>query len=41
MDLKEIGWKCVDWIFLAYDRDQWQAVNSVMNLGSNNRQGIS
>ena len=28
MDLKEIGWKRVDWIFLAYDRDQWQAVNT-------------
>jgi len=31
----------MDWIFPAYDRDQWQAVNTVMNLGSNNRQGIS
>jgi hypothetical protein len=24
MDLKEIGWKDVDWINLAYDRDQWR-----------------
>jgi len=23
MDLKEIGWKAVDWIHLAKDRDQW------------------
>jgi hypothetical protein len=32
MDLREIGWR-VDWIRLAKDRDQWQAVvNMVMNL---------
>jgi hypothetical protein len=24
MDLKEIGWEDVDWIYLAQDRDQWQ-----------------
>jgi hypothetical protein len=23
MDLTEIGWKCVDWIHLAQNRDQW------------------
>jgi hypothetical protein len=23
MDLKEIGWESVDWIYLAQDRDQW------------------
>jgi hypothetical protein len=33
MDLREIGWKRVDWIHLAQDRDQWRAlVNTVMNL---------
>jgi hypothetical protein len=33
MDLREIGWDCVDWIKLAEDRDQWRAlVNTVMNL---------
>jgi hypothetical protein len=32
-NLREIGWKGVDWIHLAQDRDQWQAlVNTVMNL---------
>jgi hypothetical protein len=33
MDLREIGWKCVDRIHLAQDSDQWRAiVNTVMNL---------
>jgi hypothetical protein len=33
MDPKEIGWKGVDWIHLAYDGDQWWAVvNIVMSL---------
>jgi hypothetical protein len=33
MDLREIGWDGMDWIDLAEDRDQWQAlVNTVMNL---------
>jgi hypothetical protein len=33
MDLREIGWHGMDWIDLAYDRDQWMAlVNTVMNL---------
>jgi hypothetical protein len=32
-DLREIGWKRVDWIQLAQDRDRWRAlVNTVMNL---------
>jgi hypothetical protein len=32
MDLREIGWEGVDWIHLAQDRDQWQAlVNMIMN----------
>jgi hypothetical protein len=33
MDLREIGWDGVNWINLAQDRGQWQAVvNMVMNL---------
>jgi hypothetical protein len=33
MDLREIGWGCVEWIHLAQDRDRWWAVvNEVMNL---------
>jgi hypothetical protein len=32
MDLKEIGWGGMDWIYLAQDRDQWRAlVNTVTN----------
>jgi hypothetical protein len=33
MDLREIGWDGMDWIYLAQDRDQWRyLVNTVMNL---------
>jgi hypothetical protein len=33
MDLREIGWDCMDWIDLAQYRDQWRALlNRVMNL---------
>jgi hypothetical protein len=33
MDLREIGWRSVDWIQLAQDRDRWRAlVNTVMKL---------
>jgi hypothetical protein len=33
MDLREIGWRGVEWIHLAQDRDRWLAVvNAVMNL---------
>jgi hypothetical protein len=33
MDLWETGWEGEDWIHLAQDRDQWQAlVNMIMNL---------
>jgi hypothetical protein len=33
MDLREILWFGMDWVDLAYDRDQWRAlVNSVINL---------
>jgi hypothetical protein len=34
MDLREIGWRSVDWIHLAQNRDRWRAlVNTVMNFG--------
>jgi hypothetical protein len=34
IDLREIRWKVVDWIYLAQNRDRWWAlVNMVMNLG--------
>jgi hypothetical protein len=26
MDLRVIGWECLDWMHLAKDRDRWQAV---------------
>jgi len=33
MDLREIGWKVVDWMHLAQERDQRRAVlKTVMNL---------
>jgi hypothetical protein len=33
MDLRVIGWDCMDRIDLAQDRDQWRALlNMVMNL---------
>jgi hypothetical protein len=33
MDLREIGWGSMDWIDLAKDRDQCEAlVNTVINL---------
>jgi hypothetical protein len=33
MDFREIGWRGMDWIHLAQDRDQRRAlVNTVMNL---------
>jgi hypothetical protein len=33
MDLREIGWKGVDWMHLAQDRDQWRdVVNTVMSF---------
>jgi hypothetical protein len=32
-DLREMGWDCMDWIHLAQDRYQWQAlVNTVTEL---------
>jgi hypothetical protein len=33
MDLREVGWRDVDWIGLAQDRNRWRAlVNSVLNI---------
>jgi hypothetical protein len=33
MDVKEVGWRSMDWIDLAEDRDRWRAVvNAVMSL---------
>jgi hypothetical protein len=33
MDLREIGWNCMNWIDLAQDSDSCRAlVNTVMNL---------
>jgi hypothetical protein len=33
MNLRDIGWRGMDWIDLAQDRDQWRAlVNTVMKL---------
>jgi hypothetical protein len=33
VDLREIGWGGMDWIYLAQDGDQWRVlVNTVMNL---------
>jgi hypothetical protein len=33
VDLREIGWGDMDWIYLTQDRDQWRVlVNTVMNL---------
>jgi hypothetical protein len=33
MDLQEVGWRGMDWIDMAQDRDRWRdVVNAVMNL---------
>jgi CRISPR/Cas system-associated protein Cas7 (RAMP superfamily) len=33
MDLQEVGWGNIDWIYLAKDRDRWRAlIKAVMDL---------
>jgi hypothetical protein len=33
MDLQDVGWRGMNWIGLAQDRDKWRSlVNEVMNL---------
>jgi hypothetical protein len=33
VDVREIGWKVVDWVLLAQERNQWwDLVNTVMNF---------
>jgi hypothetical protein len=33
MELKEVGWRDINWIDLTQDRDRWRAlVTAVMNL---------
>ena len=33
MDLQEVGWEGMDWIYVADDRDRWRGlVNAVMNI---------
>jgi hypothetical protein len=33
MDLRDVGWGDIDWIYLAQNRDRWRAVvYTVMNL---------
>jgi hypothetical protein len=32
MALREMRWEGVDWMHVAKDKDQWWAVNTVMNL---------
>jgi predicted nucleotidyltransferase len=42
MDVREIEWDAMDWIYLAQDRDQWRAVvNTVMNFGFHKMLGSS
>jgi hypothetical protein len=33
MDLREIGWDGLDWIYMAQNRDQWRTVvNAIMSI---------
>jgi hypothetical protein len=42
IDLGEMGWEDVDWIYLAQDRDQWRdLVDTVTNFCYHKRRGIS
>jgi hypothetical protein len=37
MDLREIGWGCMDWIRLAQDRDQWRTLDDHDNKPSGSK----
>jgi hypothetical protein len=42
MYLEELIYEGVDWIYLAQDRDQWQAfVNTIINFGYHKKRIIS
>jgi hypothetical protein len=42
MDLREIGWGGIDWIYPAEDRDQWRAlVNTVAAQLASSQEGLS
>jgi hypothetical protein len=42
MDLKELGWKVLDQIHVALNRNQWRTlVNTVINLRMHKRWEIS
>jgi hypothetical protein len=42
MDLGDIVWEGVDWIYVAQDRDWWRAVvNTVMPFAFHEKQRIS
>jgi hypothetical protein len=30
MDIREIGWSCMDWFHLAQDRDLWRALVNIV-----------
>jgi len=32
MDLQEVGWERMDWIFLAQDTDRWRALVSAIMI---------
>jgi hypothetical protein len=34
MGIREIEWEGVDWIHLAHDRDQWQALENMVLIPS-------
>jgi hypothetical protein len=42
MNLQEVGYRGIDWIELAHDRDKWRTlVNAVMKLYVPQNRGIS
>jgi hypothetical protein len=42
MDLHKVGWKAINWIDMAQDRDRrWAPVNAVMNFRFHRMQGTS